>query len=111
MIGAEGADVVARMDDGTVHITVSGEVDLANVEAIESELLDAISDETLTVSVDLSEVTYIDSTGIRILFTLATQLRVLHIPLVFVVALGSPARQIIALSGLDSLAPLRPEAP
>ncbi len=108
MTDSEGADVVARTDDGAVHITVSGEIDLANVEATESKILDAISDETISVSVDLSAVSYIDSTGIRILFTLATQLRVLHIPLVFVVALGSPARQVIALSGLDSLAPLQP---
>jgi stage II sporulation protein AA (anti-sigma F factor antagonist) len=105
----QSADVVASSDGGAVHISVSGEIDLANIEITQNKLLDAITDETITVSVDLSKVSYIDSTGMRVLFTLATQLRVLHIPLIFIAAQGSPARQVIALSGLDSVAPLHPE--
>jgi anti-anti-sigma factor len=107
MSESPGADVQARTHEGAVHITLSGEIDLANVVTTENKLLDAITDETTSASVDLSNIDYIDSTGVRILFTLATQLRVLHIPLVFIAALDSPARQIVALSGLASFAPLR----
>lgn len=109
MTESPGADVQARTHEGAVHITLSGEIDLANVEATENKLLDAITDETTTAAVDLSNVDYIDSTGVRILFTLATRLRVLHIPLVFIVALDSPARQVVALAGLESVAPLQPQ--
>jgi anti-anti-sigma factor len=107
MSESPGADVQARTHEGAVHITLSGEIDLANVVSTENKLLDAITDETTSASVDLSNIDYIDSTGVRILFTLATRLRVLHIPLVFIAALDSPARQIVALSGLPSVAPLQ----
>jgi len=95
---------------GTLHITVSGEVDLSNAAAIERELCGAISHQPRAVLVDLTALTYLDSAGIRILFTLASLLEPLRIMMKLIVPLDSPIRRLIELSGLESFAYLRPES-
>ena len=92
-----------------MHITVSGEIDLSNAAAIESELRGAISHQPRAVLVDLTDLTYLNSAGIRILFTLASWLEPLRIMMKLIVPLDSPIRRLIELSGLPSLAYLRPE--
>ena len=78
--------MTARVDtcaeDGSMHIALSGEIDLANAAAVEDELRAAISHQPSAVSVDLTDLTYMDSVGIRILFTLASRLKPLRIMLV-----------------------------
>jgi anti-anti-sigma factor len=95
----------------TVYIAVSGEIDLGNAAALESELRASIVDQPRTVSVDLTDLTYLDSTGIRILFVLASLLKPLRVMMRLIVPLGSPVRRLIELSGLGSLVCLRPESP
>jgi len=46
-----------------MHIAVSGEVDLGNAAVIESELRAALAHRPRAVSVDLTDLTYLDSTG------------------------------------------------
>ncbi|MBV8993160.1 MAG: ATP-binding protein [Pseudonocardiales bacterium] len=100
------AMVDASADNGSVRISLSGEIDRANVAAVEEEIRAAISGQLTAVSVDLAEVTYIDSAGKRLLFDLASQLRGSHIVLKLIVPFDSPIRRLIELSGLQSLAAL-----
>lgn len=93
-----------------VHIAVSGEIDLGNAAAFESELRAAIADQPRAVSVDLTNLSYLDSAGIRILFVLASLLKPLQVMMKLIVPLDSPIRRLIELSGLESLASLRPES-
>ncbi len=95
-------------ENGSMHITVSGEIDLANAAAVEEEIRAAVSDRPTTVSVDLTDLSYVDSAGIRMLFALASRLRALRISLELVVPLDSPTRRLVELSGFESLAALRP---
>ena len=102
------ARVEAHAEDGAMHIAVSGEIDLANAAAVEDQIREAISHQPQTVSVDLTDLTYLDSAGIRILFALASRLKPLRIVLELIVPLDSPTRRLIELSGFESLAALRP---
>lgn len=104
------ARVKATTVRGTVQITVSGEVDLSNAAVLGSELCRAISSQPRAVLVDLTDLTYLDSAGIRSLFTLASWLEPLRIMLKLIVPVDSPIRRLIELSGLESLAHLRPES-
>jgi anti-anti-sigma factor len=105
------AKVKTNADNGSMHIAVSGEIDLANAAAVEDELREAVSQQPTTVSVDLTDLTYLDSAGIRILFTMASRLQALRIVLALIVPLDSPTRRLIELSGFASLAALRPASP
>lgn len=102
------ANIETNAEGGSMHIALSGEIDLANAAAVEEEIRAAVSQQPTTVSVDLTDLTYVDSAGIRILFALASRLRALRIMLELVVPLDSPTRRLIELSGFESLAALRP---
>jgi anti-anti-sigma factor len=102
------ARVETRAEDGSMHITLSGEIDLANAVAVEDEIREAVSTQPTAVSVDLTDLTYMDSAGIRILFALASRLQALRIVLELIVPIDSPTRRLIELSGFESFASLRP---
>ncbi|MGH4006811.1 MAG: STAS domain-containing protein [Pseudonocardiaceae bacterium] len=102
------AKVEASAEDGSMHIAVSGEIDLANAAVVEDELRAAVSHQPTAVSVDLTELSYLDSAGVRILFGLASRLQALRIVLELIVPLDSPTRRLIELSGFESLAAIRP---
>ena len=102
------ATVKTSAESGSIRIRLSGEIDLANVAAVEEEILAVVPDQPTPVSVDLTDLTYIDSAGIRILFNLATQLQALRIMLELIVPLDSPTRRLIEVSGFESLAKLHP---
>jgi anti-anti-sigma factor len=93
-------------ENGEVRISLSGEIDRDNVTAVEEKIRVAISGQPIGVSVDLTNVTYIDSAGKRMLFDLASILQESHIVLEVIVPFDSPTRRLIELSGLQSLAAL-----
>jgi anti-anti-sigma factor len=94
----------ASADNGSVRIRLSGEIDRANVGVVEEQIWAAVSGGRTAVSVDLSDVSYIDSAGKRLLFDLATRLQESHTMLELIVPFDSSTRRVIELSGLQSLA-------
>jgi stage II sporulation protein AA (anti-sigma F factor antagonist) len=102
------ANVKVHLDATAVHITVTGEIDLANAAAIEDEILTAVRNTATKVVVDLTDLLYIDSSGLRILFLLAGMLKVLQIAMEVIAPPGTPIRRVILISGLDGLVDLRP---
>jgi anti-anti-sigma factor len=104
------ARVEAAVDDGRVRIVVRGEIDLQNAGDVEAQLTEAISNQATTVSIDLGDVAYLDSAGLRVLFHLVERLATLQIAVELVTPLRSPSRRVIELSGLAALVPLDPPA-
>lgn len=101
------ATVQVSAENGSIRIGLDGELDRANAATVEQEIFTAVSDQPTAVSVDLTNVTYMDSAGKRILFALASHLRESHVVLEIVVPFDSPIRRLIELSGLESLAALQ----
>lgn len=60
------------------------------VAAVEDEIREAVSNQPAIVSVDLTDLTYMDSAGVRILFTLASRLQALRIALELIVHSALP---------------------
>jgi anti-anti-sigma factor len=73
------ATVGASAENGSVRISLGGDIDRANVAAVEERIHAVVSGPFTAVSVDLTDVTYIDSAGKRLLFDLASQLQESHI--------------------------------
>ncbi|MBB3663369.1 MULTISPECIES: STAS domain-containing protein [Prauserella salsuginis group] len=92
----------------SVEITVTGEIDLSNAEQVRSELYGAIANNLIRVSLDLTGVSYLDSSGLRILFTLADRLQRMQTELDIVAPPRTPVRRIVELAGFDAVATLRP---
>lgn len=87
--------------ESSVRITVTGEIDLENATRVEQQILDAISNQLTNVILDLGGLDYIDSAGLRVLFTLGMRLDTLQIVLELIVLPESQVRRVIDLCGLS----------
>ena len=103
-----GAEMTITSDGADVAVAVGGDVDLANVDGLQQRLEAAIPNQVTSVTIDLTDVTYIDSIGMRLLFSLAARLRTAQIAVVVVAPTGSPARRVIEISGLAAVVTLDP---
>ncbi len=57
-------------EDGHVVASLTGDIDVAGVDRVSSQLLAAVDNEVRGVVVDLAQVTYLDSSGIQLMFDL-----------------------------------------
>ena len=106
------ATVATKVEGTEVSVSVSGEIDIDNAHSVEEQILDAISNQATAVLVDLSNVEYMDSSGLRIMFTLAARLNVLQIGLDVVTSAGSSTHRVLELAGFGALwAQSMPPAP
>jgi stage II sporulation protein AA (anti-sigma F factor antagonist) len=104
------ARVETRTEGGSIHIALSGEIDLANAATVENELRAAISHQSSAVLIDLTNLTYMDSVGIRILFALVSRLNPLQTMPTLIVPLEAPTRRLIEIAGFETVVCLRPES-
>jgi anti-anti-sigma factor len=100
------ADVVVHPAGTTVHIVVTGEIDLANAAVVGEQISAAVTNQVTAVTMDLGELAYIDSAGLHVLFALVARLEVLQIELQVHVPPGSLARRVLELSGFGALVDL-----
>ena len=100
------AEVVLERNDATVIAHLRGEVDLSNVDDIRAALVDAVEHQTEHLILDLTETTYLDSTGIRLLFELAERLAGRRQEMRLVVSDAALVRRVIELTQLDQRVPI-----
>lgn len=89
---------------GTIIVDTRGEIDLSNAD----ELTRAVEDAAVQgpVILDLTSVTFIDSTGVRAIFKLRRQLRDTGTLFCVVVPQGAPIRRVLTLLDLPSAVPV-----
>jgi anti-sigma B factor antagonist len=86
-----------------------GDVDMAVAPEIERDVIDAVEQaRPACVVVDLGAVTYIDSSGIRLLFRLYTAMAEEPSRLVVVAPQGSIAERLLNLVALGDIGDVRP---
>lgn len=104
--------IEARVDVRTagdqVRLVLSGDIDLSNATEIQRQLSAAIPNDTTHVDLDLTDVSYLDSAGLQIIFSLTGQLRRLQIGLRIVAPPTSPAGHAMAMAGMARLADIDP---
>lgn len=62
-----GLEIASDFDDGTVRVSLRGELDLAGSQQMEDSLAEIDGRDPARVIVDLSGLAFIDSTGLRLL--------------------------------------------
>jgi anti-anti-sigma factor len=101
----ELAFVRASEHHGTMVVTVSGEVDISNIDRV-AEVIFAQPNTGDGLIVDLSELRYLDSTAVSLLHDVALRLRQRAQKLVVVSPSDSPPRRVLELTALYVNAPL-----
>ena len=91
--------------DGVTVIAVSGELDSANVAAVAAKVDAASGPGVPAAVVDLSGLSYLDSSGLHMLFKLARR-RGEEGTLVRVVAAEGPVRRVFDLTGVHKAVPV-----
>jgi anti-anti-sigma factor len=94
------ATVVVGREPEIVRVALTGEIDTSNAEGVRSELEDALSEPALVI--DLSQLEYLDSAGIRALFAVSESASARGCRCSIVVREASPVRRILDVAGIEA---------
>jgi len=97
-----------RQEDSLVA-RLQGEIDASNAASLEKDIIAAIPNTTAGLVVELSEVDYMDSSGIRMLFVIHNQLEQRGQRLRAVVPDTTPIKHVLDCLGVGTLIPLDAE--
>lgn len=97
--GRESPVVGVERRDGGVVVTLTGELDLYNAEAVRAALLDCCADEPELLVIDLEQVRFIDSTALGVL--IEARSRMANRGGFRLAAPGLETRRALEVSGLD----------
>ncbi len=92
--------------DGAAVVSVGGEIDLSTASAFEEAIAQALEDNPAVLAIELRNVTFMASVGLRILA--ATSEKIGKLTRIAVVADHQAATRPIQLTGLDSVVALYP---
>jgi anti-sigma B factor antagonist len=99
--GGVGLDIVCERAGETVVLTLHGELDMQTVPQLRAELADALTASSGAVVVDLTDVVFIDSTGLAALLNALRRLTRARRRMLLVAGEG-PVRRMLQLTRLDS---------
>jgi anti-anti-sigma factor len=91
--------------DGVPVARLDGEVDASNASEIGSQMRALLTNRSTTLIVDLTAVSYLDSAGINLLFSVGDELRARQQALRLVIAQGTPIARMLAITSLDRAHP------
>jgi anti-anti-sigma factor len=95
--------------DGDVELAhVAGEVDASNVADLSQRLLEAVSNKDRALVLDLTETSYIDSSGISLIFDAAARMRTRRQQLRLVVLPKSFVSEVLAAVSMEDSVPIDP---
>jgi anti-anti-sigma factor len=94
--------------DEVIVARIIGEVDLSNAAELGAELATGVQNSALGLVIDLTATSYLDSSGIHLVFDLAERLRRRQQQLRVVVPLGAPVRRVLRIVEMDSAVPVVP---
>jgi anti-sigma B factor antagonist len=91
--------------DDIVVAHIEGEIDLSNAQPIGNRLRDLLTNHSVALIVDLGPTTYLDSSGVALMFGLFDELRRRQQNLYLVVPEESRLKRVLSITGLDRAVP------
>jgi len=103
--------VLAQVDamdlDGARLVRVRGEIDLSNARDVMDAIGCAVPSHASLIVVDLSDTSYLDSSGIAMIFRLAERLHYSRQELRLVVPADAPIRKVLELTNVPQVIPVQ----
>ena len=88
-------------DDGVVVAAVTGDIDFGTADDLARDMARCLPDAAVGLVLDLTDVRYVDSSGVRVIFQLAAQLGTSGRPLALAVPETSPIRRLVKITRLE----------
>ena len=95
------ADVQITQSRYALIAQLSGEIDMSNAEDMGATVVGATPNEVAGVVLDLTDVEYLDSAGIYVIFGVRASLQARGQTLVMVIPADSPVHDALRLSGAE----------
>jgi anti-anti-sigma factor len=102
------ADLSVVEKDGVPVARIAGEVDASNTAGVLRDLLRAVSNQAMGMVLDLTTTTYLDSSGVQLVFDLSERLRARQQGLRIVLADDSLILDVLRVTKLVDLIPIDP---
>ena len=96
---------VTKMEGPASQVALVGRLDTIGVDAIETRFNAAVVAAGGPVLVDLSQVSFVSSMGLRVLFTAAKAMRGRQQRMLLLVP-GGPVREVLETAAVDSMIPM-----
>ena len=100
------AQLSFREDPGALTAMIAGEVEFSRVEDLRAAILDRLASAELALILDLSAVTFLDSSAIQLLFDLQRTLGQRRQRTVVVLQAGASVRRTLGITDPDHLLPI-----
>jgi anti-anti-sigma factor len=104
------ADLDVEFSGEVVIASVSGEIDSSNADELRLALLEMLSNSITGMVLNLTSATYVDSTGIALVFELARGLEARRQSLHLAVPPSGPVRRVLDLCDVSAAAPVHDDA-
>ena len=96
--------------EGDVKLAhVAGEVDASNVDDLTTQLLDSVTNDNRALVLDLTQTSYIDSSGISLIFDAAARMKNRRQQMRLVVSPKSFVGEVLAAVSMADSVPIDPE--
>jgi anti-sigma B factor antagonist len=102
LMAGEELDITVREQDGTAVVAVSGEIDVYTSPILQERLVEVLRDGSSSIVLDLSDVTFLDSTGLGVLITGLKRCRSAGGDLVLVTAQANVLK-VLEITGLNDV--------
>ena len=102
-----GRGVEVTQHEDVVVARLEGDIDLANTPTVSATILQSVPNDALGLVVDLTDVRYIDSVGIRMLFMFVRSLHAVRQGMAIALPAESPVRKLLKVTHLDEAAVFR----
>ena len=94
--------------EGQVVAALNGDIDVSEVDRVSSQILGAVNNDVRAIVVDLSKVSYLDSTGIQMLFDLIRRFHSARQAVGVVVPESSPLSTLLKITHVHEACPVAP---
>jgi anti-sigma B factor antagonist len=97
------ASVEISEEDSAPIVALSGQIDLSNAEALSAAIMEAVSNASLGLVIDLSALDYMDSAGVNMFAEIDQRLGWREQRMAIVAPRGSRPREVLELAGTEGL--------
>jgi len=109
MVRPRKFEIREASERGNLTLSITGELDLSTVPALEQRVNDRLDESVTTLSLDLSEVTFMDSSGLRLLIELNQRADREAWELSLIPSRHESAKVVLRMTGADAALPFGDE--